>query len=152
MPFIQTKFFGDLEYSPASAYCFPSGLPGFEEQLNFLFLSMPQREPLLFMQSMSSRNLCFVLLPILVADPAYHLELASEDLTMLGLPTNFIPRIGEELLCAAMVGAGPNGPSANLMAPVVVNLKSRMGLQVIRADSGYSHQHYLLSEEAAIPC
>jgi flagellar assembly factor FliW len=152
MPRLQTKFFGELEYNSESVYCFSSGLPGFEEQRNFVFLNVPQREPLLFLQSVPSRNLCFVLLPILVVNPAYRLELTADELILLGLPPDFSPRIGEDLLCAAMLCAGPDGPTANLMAPVVVNLRNRSGLQVIRGDSGYSHQHHLLREEATIPC
>ena len=31
--------------------------------------------------------------------------------------------------------------TANLMAPIVMNLKTRRGLQAIRRDSMYSHQH-----------
>ena len=31
--------------------------------------------------------------------------------------------------------------TANLMAPVVLNVKTRRGLQAIRRDSRYSHEH-----------
>ncbi len=31
--------------------------------------------------------------------------------------------------------------TANLMAPIVLNVKTRRGLQAIRRDSRYSHQH-----------
>jgi len=33
--------------------------------------------------------------------------------------------------------------SANLMAPVVLNLKTHRGLQAIREDRVYSHQHLI---------
>jgi len=36
-------------------------------------------------------------------------------------------------------------PTANLLAPVVVNLKTRRGLQAIQVDSSYSHQHPVLA-------
>jgi flagellar assembly factor FliW len=32
-------------------------------------------------------------------------------------------------------------PTANLMAPIVVNLKTRQGIQAIRQDSQYSHEN-----------
>ena len=150
---VQTKFFGSLEYSPNSVFLFPGGLPGFEEEREFVFLNLPERDPLIFMQSLSTRNLCFVLLPILVVDPRYRLEFAPEELNELSLPGDRLPAIGEDILCAAMVGSGEGGtPTANLLAPVIVNLKERIGAQLIHGDSGYSHRHPLLFEEPALTC
>jgi flagellar assembly factor FliW len=153
MPRIPTKFFGDRDCDSGSLYSFPSGLPGFEEQRSFFFLTMPGSEPLLFMQSMSTRSLCFVLLPILVVDPAYDIRLTSEELALLQLPPDEIPRIGKEILCAAMVCSESEGtPTVNLMAPVIVNLKAKIGLQSIQGDCGYSHRHHLHFEETLVSC
>ncbi|MGA2714388.1 MAG: flagellar assembly protein FliW [Bryobacteraceae bacterium] len=150
---VQTKFFGSLEYSPSSVFLFPGGLPGFEEQREFVFLNLPERDPLIFMQSLSTRNLCFVLLPIFVVDPQYGLDFTPEELIELNLPLDRPPAIGKDILCAAMIGSAEGAtPTANLMAPVIVNLKERIGAQVIHGDSGYSHRHPLLFEEPALTC
>ena len=153
MPRMQTKFFGAVDYEPDSVFHFPSGLPGFEDQRDFVFLHVPQSEPLMFMQSISSRNLCFVLLPILVADPHYRLDLTAEELLDLELPVGREPLIGEDILCATLICVPQREtPTANLMAPVVVNLQKHIGMQVIHGDSGYSHQHPLHFEEPALSC
>jgi flagellar assembly factor FliW len=153
MPRTPTKFFGAVDYDADSVFHFPSGLPGFEDHRNFVFLHVPQSEPLMFMQSLSDRNPCFVLLPILVADPNYRLELTAEELFELDLPAGKEPRIGEDILCATLICvAQGEAPTANLMAPVVVNLHRHIGMQVIHGDSGYSHQHPLLREEPALSC
>jgi flagellar assembly factor FliW len=153
MPQIPTKFFGEIDCDPGSVYSFPSGLPGFEEQNSFFFLTTPAVKPLLFLQSLTTRNLCFILLPILVVNPHFRLELSSEELSELGLAQDSRPVIGEDILCAAIVCSG-NGesPTANLMAPVVVNLRTKIGMQLIHGESGYSHQHALLFKEAMLPC
>ena len=44
---IPTKFFGDRECDADSIYTFPAGLPGFEDQHSFCFLTMPGAEPLI---------------------------------------------------------------------------------------------------------
>jgi flagellar assembly factor FliW len=153
MPRLHTKFFGSLDYSPASVFLFPGGLPGFEEEREFVFLNLPERDPLIFMQSLSTRNLCFVLLPILVVDPQYRLEFAPEELAELSLPEGRLPEIGKDILCAAMIGSSDGGPpTANLLAPVIVNIKERIGAQLIHGDSGYSHRHPLFLEEPALAC
>lgn len=55
------------------------------------------------------------------------------------------------LLCLAMVTAVEDlPPTANLLAPVVVNLDNGLAVQAVRSDSVYSHKHPLLPEGA--PC
>lgn len=153
MPRIPTKFFGDRDCDSDSIYSFPSGLPGFEDQRSFCFLTIPASEPLLFMQSMSTRNLCFVLLPVLVADPDYRVALTDEEAAMLRLPANQTPVIGRDILCAVTVCSESGAlPTVNLMAPIIVNLQEKTGLQVIHAESGYSHRHPLRLEEALVAC
>ena len=153
MPRTETKFFGPVDYQTDSVFHFPSGLPGFEDHRDFVFLHVPQSEPLMFLQSLSNRNLCFVLLPIFVVDPHYRLNLTSEELFELDLPAGREPLIGEDILCATLICVAQGEvPTANLMAPVVVNLRRHIGIQVIHGDSGYSHRHPLLREEAALSC
>lgn len=142
MPQIHTTYFGELDYTDGTVFHFPYGLPGFEHEHAFLFLKQPHTEPLLFLQSLGNPQLCFILLPILVIEENYKVNLDAEDLAALHFPPGRQPRIGEEILCAAIVSTGEE-PTANLMAPVVVNLKEQIGLQAIQADSPYSHRHPL---------
>jgi flagellar assembly factor FliW len=153
MPRIPTKFFGDRDCEAGSLYLFPSGLPGFEEERSFFFRKVPGAEPLLFLQSASTQNLCFVLLPILVVSPYFDLVLTPEELSELQLPLDRKPVIGQDVLCAAIVcSRDGETPTANLLAPVVVNLRSNIGMQVIHGESGYSHRHPLRFEEAPVLC
>ena len=139
---------GEVEYNRESIFYFPSGLPGFEDQHEFIFLSKPNTEPVVFMQSTSDADLCFILLPVLVADPDYQLEMSIDDARELHLATGRQPRIGDDVLCAVLVCAGENvTPTVNLMAPIVVNLKDRIGIQLISSGSAYSHRAPLLRED-----
>lgn len=148
MPRLLTRKLGEVDYTGDSVFRFPLGLPGFEEQQSFVFVRKPDTEPLIFMQSMSEPDLCFILVPVLVADPTYHLEVSADDAEELHLPPGHQPAIGEDVLCAAMVCAAENvTPTVNLMAPIVVNFKERIGMQIIRSESGYSHQVPLVVRE-----
>jgi flagellar assembly factor FliW len=153
MSTILTKFFGECDCDGGALFSFPAGLPGFEDQHSFFFLAIPGSEPLLFLQSVSTRTLCFILLPVFVVDPDYRLDLAPEEVSELQLPLNQKPIIGRDVLCAAMVSSGDGDtPTVNLMAPIVVNLKDKIGMQVIHGESGYSHRHALRLEEAVLTC
>lgn len=147
MPRILTKHIGKLDYTEDSLLMFSSGIAGFETYRSFVFFHKPDTEPLVFMQSLDDPELCFILLPILVIDSGYRLEMSQDEMEEIGLPLDRQPRIGQDVFCAALICAGSIAPpTANLMAPVVVNLSNRMGVQVIQSGSGYSHQHPLLTD------
>jgi flagellar assembly factor FliW len=155
MPQIRTAYFGELDYTEGAVFQFPYGLPGFERERSFLFLKRPHTEPLLFLQSVDNQRVCFILLPILVIEPNYAVHLDADDLAALHLDPGRQPRIGEDILCAAIVrtGGGEQGePTANLMAPVVVNLKEQIGMQVIDGGSPYSHRHPIPMGKEVTPC
>jgi flagellar assembly factor FliW len=155
MPQIRTAYFGELDYTDGTVFQFPHELPGFEQERCFLFLQQPHTEPLLFLQSLGNPRLCFILLPILVLDSNYAVNLETEDLATLRLNPARQPVIGEDILCAAIVrpgGADDGEPTANLMAPVVVNLKEQIGMQVIQADSPYSYRHPIPVGKEVAPC
>lgn len=150
---IPTKFLGDVDYTPDAIFSFPAGIPGFESHQEYLFLNIPQIAPLMFLQSVTCRNLCFVLLPILTVAPDFQLNLTADELRQLDFAENQRPALGHDVLCAALVSVGNQEvPYANMMAPLVVNLKTRNGLQVIHPESGYSLRHPITIEELAVAC
>jgi flagellar assembly factor FliW len=143
MPQADTRHFGTIQYQEADVIHFPRGLPGFDQQRRFLPLAFPHTHPLIFLQSIEDPGLCFITLPVLAADPSYRLELAGEDLALIGLPRRPQPRIGEDVLCVVVLSIREDGPTANLLAPLVVNLRNRLGVQAVSQNSRYSHRHPL---------
>jgi flagellar assembly factor FliW len=53
------------------------------------------------------------------------------------------------VLALTVVSIRETGPTANLLAPVLVNLKNREAVQAVAQDSVYSHQHAILADEAS---
>jgi flagellar assembly factor FliW len=121
---------------------FPLGIPAFEAERRFRLI---ERDPLLFLESETNPGLSFLLLPVALIDPDYRLALAPEDRETIQASAK------SPLLCLAVITAVEDSPpTANLLAPVVVNLDSRRAVQAVRSDSVYSHKHPLLAEGA--PC
>lgn len=147
---LETKNFGVISYEPDSPVEFPAGLPGFEQRRQFLALRFPDIQPLVFLQSMEDPGLCFITLPVLAIDQQYRLWVSDEDRQLVGLPLGRPLCIGEDVLCLAVLAIRESGPTANLLAPVVVNLSNRKAVQTVAADSGYSHQHVLVPDEAPV--
>lgn len=144
MASIETKYFGTLPYDEGSVFDFPQGLPAFENEKSFVLIQSPDKGPLLFLQSMLRASLCFVAFPILVVDERYELAIAPEDLEELGLDVERQPVLSEEVIVLALLSLHAKlDATANLMAPVVLNVRARRGLQAIRRDSRYSHAYPL---------
>jgi flagellar assembly factor FliW len=144
MPSLQTEQFGELHYEEDAALVFPRGLPGFEQSRRFVLLDNPDFAPLVHLQSLETGGLCFLALPVRSVDPGYETVLSQEDREALGLDDVQQPTLDLALLTAAEDGS----LSANLLAPIVIHLATQRGVQAVRLDSRYSHQH-LLSEVPA---
>jgi flagellar assembly factor FliW len=150
MPSFETKNLGLIFYEPSSVLEFPRGVPGFEELRLFLLLQFDDSKPLVFVQSLDDPSLCFVTLPVLAADPQYRLQMSREDREQVGLPLTSALRIGQDVLCLTVLSLKESGPTANLLAPLVVNISNLKAVQAIATDSDYSHQHELLPTEPAV--
>ncbi len=122
---------------------FPDGLPAFETQKRFRLTESAEREPLLFLESEANPELSFLLLPVAAIDPDYRLALSAEDRETLGDGAE------SHFVCLAVITAAEDSPpTANLLAPIVVNPASLRAVQAVRSDRNYSHIHPLLPEEA----
>jgi flagellar assembly factor FliW len=130
-----------MEISPAPARLvldFPRGLPGFEAHRQFYLVE--EAPPVVFLQSMGPQSVCFHAIPVSIVDPEYQLGITEDDLCLLGLDPSHQPKEG--VLCFAILSVS-NGcaVTANLLAPVVVNVATRVAVQAVRSDARYSHQH-----------
>jgi len=145
-----TRYFGPVEYNEESVLVFPDGIPAFEQEKRFLALRQPINEPMVFLQSLANPHLCFATLPVPAACPEYKLNMTPEDLAALGLRTDRQPSIGGDVLCLAILSLEEDAPpTANLLAPIVVNVRTLRGRQAIQSDCPYSYREVLPLREAA---
>lgn len=142
MPRVQTEQFGELDYEEEAVIVFPRGLPGFEQARRFVLLDNVEFAPLAHLQSLETGDLCFLTLPVRTVDPEYETMLAAEDRETLGWRD-----AGQPTLDLALLSADEDCClSANLLAPIVIDLATRRGVQAVRCDTRYSHRHTLCGE------
>jgi len=147
MPWIDTRF-GRLEYDESCVVEFPDGLPGFEDERAFVLLDQPAHRPVLFLQSIRQKELCFLTLPVMAVDPDYQPALSEDDERILGLELEMAAR-ADLLWLAILCLAGEDGPTANLLGPLVIDRQSRRGVQAVRVDQVYSARHPIPLEPAS---
>jgi len=151
MPQCETKYFGTISYDQETVITFPAGLPAFESHRHFLPIEDAARLPFVFLQSLQDARLCFLALPVAILDPHYQLKMSTEDLAVIGLRPPL--DASTSLQCLAVVSFNPDGnPTANLLAPIVVNGATRMGVQSVRDDFAYGCSHPLPPVPQVSPC
>ncbi len=143
MPSLRTRFFGVAEYGEDSVIRILSGLPPFVNQTRYLLLVDERRHPLAFLQSVDEPGLCFLTLPVESIDSGYEARFEGEDLALIGCEDS------SKLTCLAILTFAEDGTvTANLMAPVLIDPRTRVAVQAIRRDGRYSHAVPLSLSEA----
>ena len=148
MPRCDTRYFGPVDYEPVAALVFPQALPGFIEETEFILVQRAADFPLAYLQSTRNAGLCFLTMPVQTVDPKYRLELAEEDARMLEVPAH--PQIGTHVLCLALISMHTEVPTANLFAPIVVNLQTRIAAQCFQTGTTYECQHRLVAAQEGV--
>jgi len=145
VPQADTQQFGLIEYVEDDVIEFPVGLPAFEQETSFLLITPLKTKPLVFLQSLGRSELCFVTLPLEVVDPNYQLSVSAEDSKILSPAGQTLTAVGQadgvQVECLAIISLTGSRPTANLLAPLVINRATRRAVQAIRLDNTYSHQH-----------
>ncbi len=146
----ETKYWGQLDFNENSVIEFPAGIPGFEQERRFVLIEQRPLDPLIFLQSLSTSDLCFVALNVRILRPDYRLRMSAADLNILGLPETRQNAAGPDLACLSLVHLDENEVTANLLAPIVIHVPTRRGTQAIQEGSDYSHQYRIDLVEAPV--
>jgi flagellar assembly factor FliW len=129
---IQTSRFGTLDVSDEMLLFFPSGLVGFPACRRFVVLDAGEDSDYQWFQSVDEPSLAFVIVEINLLQPGFQIDVPEEGLAELDMNKTDPMSI---LAVVAIPSGEPNQASANLRAPLVVNLRTRKGKQVILHES-----------------
>ncbi|MDD2708757.1 MAG: flagellar assembly protein FliW [Verrucomicrobiae bacterium] len=114
--------------TPQSTLTFALGLPGFPDETRFVLLQNPEERPFAWLQSLKTASLSFVVTSPFVLFPEYRPDVPDFDLTALDSP----PQEDTLILCIIkVVQTTPTELHTNLKAPLVINLRTLTGRQVI---------------------
>jgi flagellar assembly factor FliW len=139
MALVETPFFGKLEIDEGETFFFPEGIPGWEEVRRFVFIRPDESLPFSYMQSVDEPRLSFLTADPFVFYPDYEFDLPESVQSELEITS------AEEVMVHAIVTmkAGLGRATVNLLAPVVVNRRRRLGKQVVLEHSPYKTRHPL---------
>ncbi|GAB6280621.1 MAG: flagellar assembly protein FliW [Thermovirga sp.] len=140
---IQTDLLGELNVEEKDLLFFPRGLPGFPEFYRWIIAGDDEDT----IKWLISVDCSIVALPVAspkLVDPFYDPAFPPEMLDSLGVEN---PEDAVVLAVLSLPKGNPLKGTANLLAPLVINPKTRMGRQAVLQDERYSILAPLLREE-----
>lgn len=137
---ITTLQFGELTIAEKEVFTFPQGIPGFEQYVRYMFIQPDMESPFIFLQCVDDGNVALLLTNPFEFFPDYDMELSDSVVTELGIESK------EDVAVWSVVSVGVQLEEAtlNLLAPIIVNVNTRLGKQVILHGSSYNAKHKLM--------
>lgn len=139
--------FGDIEYAKSDVIHFPEGMIGFQKFCKYVVVHLKEGSPYRWLQSTEEAKLAF-----LVSIPEsfvteYAPEISNAEADSLGLCAE-TPHL---ILVTTTIPPGkPEQATANLAAPVIINLETRKAKQVILEDEAYTIRYPIFSGQQEV--
>jgi flagellar assembly factor FliW len=128
---IQTSRFGVVEITEQDVIDFPEGLLGFNDYRKFVLLDDPNDEIFAWLQSCEEPGLAFPVLEPELFVSHYLYKLSKYDLEVLQLKSTE----GTRSFAIITIPEDPTQMTANLKAPLIINVAARIGRQSVMQDS-----------------
>ena len=132
---------GAMVEDAAEVIAMPGGMPGFETCERFVLVTLPDLQPLTCLQGLDGARPSFLAVDPRIVEPGFSTHLSDSDRLRLGADAS------EVLLWLALVTVNAaGGATVNLRAPLVINPRRMMALQLVTADSPYAVDHPIQAE------
>jgi len=133
---------GDVEIADEKVITFPNGILGFEEMKQFVLLTPNPSVPFHWLQSVENPSLAFVVINPLVFHPEYKMSIPEAQLRIVQNNTDTEIAV----LVIVTIPEDPEKMTANMAGPLLINARSRRGIQVVLGDETYQVDHLIIKE------
>lgn len=142
---IKTAYMGEVEINPSQIIKFEHGLPGFEDEKEFIQLPLSKESVYQVLQSVNTTGLAFIITSpyMVIADYSFILDEAvtqTLDIKSDNEVAVFVVVTLKDTL---------ENSTVNLKAPIVFNIENQKAKQVI-LEEDYSIRHQLATEKKEV--
>ena len=128
---IHTSRFGAIAITSDDVIHFPEGLLGFNELKRFVLLDDPSDEIFAWLQSCDEPGIAFPVLEPELFTTNYSVQLTKHDLEVLNMQS----KEGTRSFAIITIPQDPTQMTANLKAPIVINVAKRLARQCVLQDN-----------------
>ena len=138
---VDTKAFGLMDVDEKQKITIPQGLFGFEDYSEYVLLDA-EHEPFYWLQSISEKEVAFILINPFLFRKDYEANVTNEELAEIGITSP------EKALVFVIVTIPQDGGTmtANLQGPLIINKESMTGMQAVLSDGKWKTKHDIISE------
>lgn len=135
---IETSRFGSLEVDDRRLISFEQGILGFPENKTYALVQTGENSGFYWLQAVDRADLAFIVCDprLFVAD--YRAPVKAEELAAVGLKDP----LGAQVFI--IVNKVDEMLTGNLQGPLVINVRTRAGRQLVLSDKRYSTRHPLM--------
>lgn len=137
---LSTSNFGNLSIEKENIITFEQGLLGFEELKQFAIIAVEECLPFEWLVSLEDPMVAFPILNPTLFFSDYKPSLSKDDLVLL----NIKKEKDVEMFCIVTLGKKPEDVTLNLKGPILINMKNKMGKQVVLTEDYYSLNQQLI--------
>lgn len=139
---IRTTYFDEIEIDPSHILHFEHGIPGFEEEKQFIVLPIEENSAFQVLQSIQTEALAFIVTDPYAVTIEYSLDLDEASVHALQIKDE------NEVAVLTIVSLKDKlaNSTVNLKAPIVINMTNKKAKQVILNNDAYAIRHPLSTE------
>ncbi|OFI06508.1 flagellar assembly factor FliW [Clostridium acetireducens DSM 10703] len=140
---LNTKYHGIIEYSEKEIINFKKGLPGFENLKKFILFTVEENEIFSILHSIEDSQVGIVVMSPFIVCKDYQFKLEKQQIKELNIKSE------KDVIALVTVTLSSNikNITANLRAPIVVNIKDKIGEQIIIEKEDYKIKYPIFQEE-----
>lgn len=118
---------GKIQYEENEVINFKKGIPGFENLKKYVIKAVSEDSPFNILQSIEDKNIGFILISPFLIDTSYEIKLSEEIIENLKIEKE------EDVCLYSLVTLNEKAENitANLKAPLVININNKNGEQYI---------------------
>lgn len=132
----RTTRFGEIEYPEDVVLDFPEGVLGFPEETQYILLEhSSEGSPFKWLQSLENPDLAFIVADPYYVEPRFVFEIDLDTERLIGTAN---PGCCAVMCIVNVPHESPIRMTANLKAPLLVNVETRIGRQVVLGSQAYS--------------
>ena len=134
---VKTSRFGELNVVKDQIFRFPEPIAGFETDRRYIIFQTDETSEIYWLQSLDNPEVAFIVTKVDKMVKGYNVPLNKEHVATLKIkePSD------AEIFVMLVVDRENNKVTANLLGPIVLNVKARRGMQIIMQNSDYSIRH-----------
>jgi len=137
---LSTNRFGNLIIEKENIITFEQGLLGFEELTQFAIIAVEECLPFEWLISLEDPVVAFPILDPTLLFSDYKPSLTKEDIVLLDIKNE----MDVEMFCIVTLGETPKNVTLNLKGPILINMKNKMGKQIVLTEDYYSLNQLLI--------